>query len=152
MHRRSGGLLGYQFRPLKPLPEVDILLVSYLPKPVENVSFTRRLSLGTGLTHIQAAHKGDLAINETELLMMGPEENHIIRAAIESLEGILRGLEEISGVESQVLEARLEARKDLVSTRDVVRVPEHLDVRVQRLQSMLRVLAASRVSLSRVPS
>jgi len=40
--------------------------------------------------------------------MMGPEEDHIIRPAIESLERILRGLEEISGVESQVLEARLE--------------------------------------------
>lgn len=62
----------------------------------------------TRLTHIQTAHEGDLPINKTEFLMMGPEEDHIIRPAIESLERILRGLEEISGVESQVLEARLE--------------------------------------------
>lgn len=113
-----------------------ILLVSYRPKPkpVSNVP----VELISGLTHVQPSHKGNPAIDEAQLLVMSPEQDHVVRASIESLKRVARDLGEVCG--PQVLEALEKARQDLVASRDMVGVPKDLDVWVQCLEGMLGVL------------
>lgn len=104
------------------------------PKPVSNVP----VELISGLTHVQPSHKGNPAIDEAQLLVMSPEQDHVVRASIESLKRVARDLGEVGG--PQVLEALEKARQDLVASRDMVGVPKDLDVWVQCLEGMLGVL------------
>lgn len=88
------------------------------------------------LTHIQTAHEDELAIHNTELLVMGPEQDAVAEGAVQRCQRVGRGLGQRHGVQRH-------ARKavgDILLVRDMVRVSEHLNVRVQSLQGMLGVL------------
>lgn len=113
-----------------------ILLVSYRPKPKPVSKIPVKLI--SGLTHVQSSHKGNPAIDEAQLLVMGPEQDHVVGASIESLECVARDLGEVGG--PQVLETLDKAGQDLVASGDMVRVPKDLDVWVQRLEGVLGVL------------
>jgi hypothetical protein len=92
-------------------------------------------------THVQATHEGQLSVNKTEFLVVGPVENHIIRCSIQGLEGILRNRGEVKGSHGQILKARPKLGKNVIPAWVVVRVPKHLDAWVEGFQGMLGVLA-----------
>lgn len=104
------------------------------PKPVSKVGDGAHL----GRTHVQPSHKGNPAIDETQLLVMSPEQDHVVGASIESLESVARDFGKISG--PQVLKTLDYAGQDLVASGNMIRVSKDLDVWVQSLEGMLGVL------------
>ena len=76
-------------------------------------------------------------------LLMGPVQNVLLSSAVETLQSILRGPGEVKRLEAKVLQAgldTLQTRDKCVAAHVVVRVPENLDVGVERFQGMLGVL------------
>lgn len=46
------------------------------------------------LTHIQTTHERNFAVNDAQLLVVGPVQDHVARRTIQGLEGAARGLGE----------------------------------------------------------
>lgn len=51
--------------------------------------------MGKHRTHVKAAHKGDLSVNEAQFLVVGPEQDHVVAGTVERLEGVLGDLGEV---------------------------------------------------------
>ncbi|KUI63669.1 hypothetical protein VM1G_12024 [Cytospora mali] len=89
---------------------------------------------------VETAHKGNLVVDQAQLLVVGPEKHDIVVGTVEGLQRVPRHLGQAEGAESQVLETGLELGGDVLAGRCVVRVAEHLDVLVESLKGMLGVL------------
>ena len=92
------------------------------------------------LTHIEAAHKGDLLVNDAQLLVVGPEQHPAVARAVYSFESVYGGLGDARGVEGKVLEAGGEVLGEVIAGGGVVGVSEDGDIGVQRLEVMTGVL------------
>ena len=62
------------------------------------------VSIPTSEAHIQATHESSLAINQAQLLVMGPIQDNIVIHSIEALQCILGHLAEARRVQRHVLE------------------------------------------------
>jgi hypothetical protein len=71
---------------------------------------------------------------------MGPIEHSILGRAVETLDDILGGPGKVERLQAEVLPARRELGNEVIATRDMIRVPEHLDVGVEGFQGVLGVL------------
>lgn len=92
------------------------------------------------LTAIKTSHEGNFAVDGTQLLVMGPEEDHVVTGTIQGLDGIVRDLIQAETSELQVGEAALDLRRDIHARGVVVGVSEDLDVGVKSLEHGLGVL------------
>ena len=88
---------------------------------------------------VQTAHKGDVPIDETELLMMSPVQNHVIVHTIKSLQGVLGHLGETGGVERQVLKRTCDRGCQLLPVWQVIRMAENSNIGMQIFQMMFSV-------------
>lgn len=82
------------------------------------------------LTQIEAAHEGYLGINQAQLLVVCPIQDHIVARAIERLQSVAAELGQVEGVQGQVLEPLLEVCLEVMAAGQVVGMPEDLDVGV----------------------
>ncbi len=87
--------------------------------------------VGAVLTHVQATHEAYLPVNDEQLLMVGPEEHHVIGRAVECLEGISRGLGETKG--GEVSESVTQLSLEVITRRCVIWVPENTNIWVKCL-------------------
>lgn len=101
-----------------------------------------------GLTSIETTHEGDPVVDNAELLVVGPKEYDIVACAVQRLQRIVGEFRHAEGTQRQVGEGRLQLGADHLPTRMVVRVTEDLDVLVQRLEVVFRVLSEMFVSLN----
>jgi hypothetical protein len=58
------------------------------------------IGIPSSVAEIQTTHERDMTIDQTELLMMSPEQNGVIVHAIEAFQGITRKLGQLGGIES----------------------------------------------------
>lgn len=71
-----------------------------------------RVNIGNGMlvgvpaseAHVQSTHESGLAINQAQLLMVGPVENNIVVHTIQSLQSVLGHLAKTCGVQRHILE------------------------------------------------
>ena len=79
--------------------------------------------------------------------MMGPEQHSIVTGAVQSLDRVMGEFRKTECVQRQVRESLLDVCFDVRPGGDVVRVPEHPDIRVKSLKGMLGVLSPIRLVL-----
>lgn len=119
------------------------LLVSHLPKPTVRVEKSVSEYRFVVLTHIKTAHKGNLAIYNTQLLVVGPVKDHLACRSVQRLDRIQRDLRQLKGIQGphgQVIESCVDICLGIVNIEAVVGVSEDLDVGVQLLEVVLCVL------------
>ncbi len=85
------------------------------------------------LTQIKAAHESNLGIDDAQLLMVCPEQHHIIAGAIQGLQGIASELGQVQTAQGQVFEAGFDIGRDVGARHNVIRVPKHFDIGMQCL-------------------
>lgn len=89
---------------------------------------------------VEATHEGNVAVNQAQLLVVGPEEHDIVVSTIESLQAVPRHLGQAESAKGQVVEGAVNLSVDVLLGGHVIRMPEDLDVLVELLQRVLGVL------------
>lgn len=96
--------------------------------------------MGLVHTHIESTHKGQLAVNDKQLLVVSPVEDHVARSAVDSLEGFAGYLGQVEGV--QVAERISQLLVQVIASGQMIWVSEDVDVGVKALESLSGVLQA----------
>lgn len=94
-------------------------------------------------THIETTHKADSAVHNTQLLMMGPIEDTVAELSIDRSQGAGGGLCKVSRPVTLQRQSR-EARDNLLGVRCVIGMSEDLDILVETLEGVFRVLEVKR--------
>lgn len=97
----------------------------------------------TAKAHIQTAHEGNAAINEAKLFVVSPVENDILVHAVDALDGIFRHLGQVSGIERQVLERRVDGRLEFLAVGKMIGVTEYGNIFVEVFQMVLGVMGGN---------
>ncbi len=97
-----------------------------------------------GLTQIKATHESDLGVYDAELLVVGPVKNDVVTGAVERLQGVVAQLGQAEAPEGEVSKAGPNIGLKVFAAENMVGVPKHPDVGVQRLECVLGVLQSRR--------
>ena len=97
------------------------------------------VGIPTSEAQVKTAHECSATIDQAELLVMGPVENHLVGCAIHALQVILVHVSQARGVQCQVLEGALNLRRHHMAIGKVVGMTEDCDIGMQGLQGVLGV-------------
>lgn len=89
---------------------------------------------------VEATHEGNVAVNQAQLLVVGPEKHDIIVSTIKSLQAVSGHLGQAESAKGQVVEGAVDLRVNVLLGGHVIRMPENLDVLMELLQRVLGVL------------
>jgi hypothetical protein len=103
------------------------------------------------LTHVEAAHEGDLLVYDAKFFVMGPEEHDVITGSVDGLDGIAAEFGQVEDVQREIPKLLSEVFLDVAAAWDMIRVAEDLDVGMQSFQCMFGVLKQEVCPVSKSP-